>query len=275
MQKIVIDDNKCVRCRICVNVCPVHIISPGKEPADVPYIAEESAAFCNECGSCETFCVSSCITPLFESTYAKVDQEKHPAIIDEQLAAYMVKRRSIRNYSNGKVKKEQIGSILDSVRYAPSGMNGQPVHWTIVHDTDNVRKITQLTIEWMKELQASEDFHPLNPFLPSLIASYEAGDDPICRGAPHLAIAHAPEADPMAYTDSVIALSWFELACPAFGIGACWAGFLKMAANSYQPIMDVLDLPEGHMVQHAMMFGYPLYKVYNVPGRNSVKLSWK
>ncbi|WP_406659988.1 nitroreductase family protein [Methanolobus sp. ZRKC3] len=275
MQKISIDAKECVRCGICVNVCPVNIISPGKELMDVPYIAEEAALFCSECGSCEVLCVKSCITPLFESKYANVDESNDPDIAGGQLAAYMVKRRSVRNYSNGKVGRETIESILDAVRFAPSGMNGQPVHWTIVHDTETVKKLTSLTIDWMREVQESEEQHPLKPFMPSLIAAYEAGGDPICRGAPHLAIAHAPQDNPMAYTDSIIALSWFELACPAFGLGACWAGFLNIAANSYQPIMDELDLPEGHVVQHAMMFGYPLYKIYKNPGRLAARISWK
>ncbi len=173
------------------------------------------------------------------------------------------------------MQKETIDSILDIVRYAPSAMNGQPVHWTIVHDTATVKKLVSLTIDWMREVLASEELHPLKQFIPSLIAAYEAGKDPICRGAPHLAIAHAHKENPMAYTDSIIALTWFELACPSFGLGACWAGFLNIAASSYQPIIDELNLPEDHVVQHAMMFGHPMYMVYKVPGRLPSKVSWK
>jgi len=275
MQKISIDSEKCVRCGICVNVCPVGIISPGEELMDIPYIPEEAAAFCNECGACISFCVKSCISSLFDTNYTSLDVLKNPDISGEQLGSYMVKRRSIRNYGNAAVSKEKIDLILDNVRYAPSGMNGQPVHWTIVHDTDVVKKLTSLTIDWMKEVLASEEPHPLKQFIPSLITAYESGIDPICRGAPHLAIAHAHKDNPMAYTDSIIALSWFELACPSYGLGACWAGFLNIAANSYQPIMDELDLPKGHAVQHAMMFGQPLYTIYKVPGRNPAKVSWK
>jgi hypothetical protein len=39
--------------------------------------------------------------------------------------------------------------------------------------------------------------------------------------------------------------------------------------------MGKLSLPEGHVVQHAMMLGYPEYNVHNIPGRNPPKISWK
>ncbi len=38
--------------------------------------------------------------------------------------------------------------------------------------------------------------------------------------------AHIPEGNPMASVDAIIALTHFDIAAPAFGIGTCWAGFV-------------------------------------------------
>lgn len=273
MKTISIDPVTCTKCGTCMEICPVGLIMPDSE--GMPFMPDEMGAFCTKCGNCEAFCPEDAISPEFETTHSAVPRGELAAIAPGQLGIYMRRRRSIRNYEDRLVDRETIGEILDIVRYSPSGMNNQPVHWLIVHDPEEVRKLSHLTIDWMREIRDGEAMHPLKPVVPSLIEAYEAGKDPICRGSPHVAIAHATEANPMAFTDSIIALSWFELVAPAFGLGTCWAGFLKMAASEYRPLIDELGLPEGHVVQYAMMFGYPKFKVRNIPGREPARISWK
>jgi len=191
----------------------------------------------------------------------------------EHLGYYMRKRRSVHNYKHEIVEWKAIENILDIVLYAPSGINIQPVNWLIVHDPEEVRKITSLAIDWMREFTESGRDHSLKPIMFSLTSAYAKGSDPICRGAPHLAITYGTGV--LVYTDCVIALSWFEIVAPSFDVGSCWAGFLKVTATTYKPLMEELSLPVGHVVQHAMMFGYPEYNVHNIPGRNAPKISWK
>ncbi|MBP2029506.1 nitroreductase/ferredoxin-like protein FixX [Methanohalophilus levihalophilus] len=274
MKVISIDSEACTSCGTCVDVCPFGLIV-SVDDSSVPFMPDEVGDFCSECGHCEVCCPEGAISTEFKLPRAGISGSASSAISPEQLGNYMLHRRSVRNYSDKIVEKDKIESILDVVRYSPSGMNNQPVHWTIIHDPAKVRKLVSLTIDWMREIAESEEEHPLKMIVSELISSYEMGGDPICRGAPHLAIAHASSKNPMAYTDSIIALSWFELLAPSFDLGACWAGFLQIAATSYQPLIDELDLPEGHAVQHAMMFGYPEYKVHRIPGRQPLRINWK
>ena len=76
---------------------------------------------------------------------------------------------------------------------------------------------------------------------------------------------HIPEENHVAPVDAIIALTHFDLAAPAFGIGTCWAGFVALAASSYEPLQKELGLPAGRKCAYAMMFGYPKYKVYGLP----------
>lgn len=274
MKTISIDSETCTTCGICMDVCPLGLIV-SVDDSSVPFMPDEVGDFCSECGHCEVCCPEGAISTGFDLKYAELSDSEVSDITPEQLGNYMVHRRSIRNYRDEIVDRDRIESILDIVRYSPSGMNNQPVHWTIVHNPKEVRKLVSLTIDWMREIAESEEDHPLKMMVPALISSYEIGQDPICRGAPHVAIAHASSENPMAYTDSIIALSWFELAAPAFDLGACWAGFLQIVAISYQPLIDELDLPKGHSLQHAMMFGYPEYKIHRIPGRQPLRISWK
>src|ERR1035438_3905404 len=73
----------------------------------------------------------------------------------------------------------------------------------------------------------------LEPRYARYIEMWEQGRDPILRNAPHLAVIHAPNEWIWSSVDSTIALTQFELAAVAQGIGTCWAGFLMRAANGH------------------------------------------
>jgi nitroreductase len=115
----------------------------------------------------------------------------------------------------------------------------------------------------------------MSSFVPMLISSWEQGNDVICRGAPHLLFAHIPEDNPLAPVDAIIALTHFDIAAPAFGIGTCWAGFVAAAATFYAPLQEELALPAGRKCAYAMMFGHPKYKIYGIPRKKPLEVMWQ
>ena len=162
---------------------------------------------------------------------------------------------------------------MDIVRYAASGMNAQPVEWMVVYDEKEVKRLAGITIDWMRSLSKGDS--PMSPYAKGLVAAWERGADPICRDAPHLLIAHIPENSLTATTDAIIALTHFDIAAPAFGLGTCWAGFVAGAARMWQPMQEALALPTGRALAYAMMFGYPQYKTYSIPRRNTARILWR
>ena len=134
--------------------------------------------------------------------------------------------------------------------------------------------MAELTIEWMKSLQNTD--HPLASYVALPISYWDEGRDFICHSAPHLLFAHIPF-NPRSedITDGVIAMTCFDIAAPAFGLGTCWAGFIKMSVSYYQPLRDFLALPEGRKVAYPMMFGYSKFKSVSIPRRNSADIIWR
>jgi nitroreductase len=55
------------------------------------------------------------------------------------------------------------------------------------------------------------------------IPQFERDEEGLDRGAPHLLVATIPEGNPMTQTDVIIALTHFDIAAPAYGVGTCWA----------------------------------------------------
>jgi nitroreductase len=247
------------------------IVDPADEDT-LPVVKDAAAGMCIRCGHCEVHCPSQALLLNDRPDEKVLLPAGAGTIAPDDLGYYLRKRRSVRQFTKDPVLKEKILEILDITRYAASGGNGQPVEWIVIHDPKKVKKIAGLTVEWMKTLVNSG--HPMSGYVPMLIAAWEAGNDPICRGAPHLLFAHIPGGNPGASVDAIIALTHFDIAAPAFGIGTCWAGFVAMAATSYEPLQKELGIPAGRKPAYAMMFGNPQYKVNGIPRRKPLEVMW-
>jgi nitroreductase len=246
------------------------------DPADentLPGVQDAKAGMCIRCGHCEAHCPSQALL-LNERPDDRVSLPSGAGTIaPETLGYYLKKRRSVRHFTKDPVPKEKILEVLDVARYAASGGNGQPVEWLVVHEKKKVHRIAELTVEWMKTLINSK--HPMSGYVPFLIGAWESGSDVICRGAPHLLFATIPEGNPVAQTDAIIALTHFDVAAPAYGIGTCWAGFVAMAASSYEPLQNELGIPAGRKSAYALMFGTPQYNIYGIPRRKPLQVTWQ
>jgi nitroreductase/Pyruvate/2-oxoacid:ferredoxin oxidoreductase delta subunit len=272
MPQIIIDKKTCTKCNICSTVCVRRIIEKSTDSC-YPAIPDEKVDYCIRCGHCESFCPQKALTVDFLPE-EKITITPLDTIIDRQnLAFYLKSRRSVRHYVLKTLDKELIAKVIDVARYGASGGNGQPVKWIVIYEPSEVKCIARLTIDWMRTIQNTS--HPLAPYVSGLITAWDNGTDLICYNAPHLLIAHVP-VDPIDNpTEAIIALTHFDIAAPAFGIGTCWAGFIKMALDKYMPLKDLLSIPEGRKAACPMLFGYSKYKITAIPRRNPVDITWR
>jgi nitroreductase/NAD-dependent dihydropyrimidine dehydrogenase PreA subunit len=272
MTTILVDQDLCTRCGICSVVCPMAIVTPADDNT-LPIVKDAVAGMCIQCGHCEVSCPSQALLRNVRPDEKVSLPAGAGTISSDDMKFYLKKRRSVRHFTKYLVPKEKILEILDVVRYAASGGNGQPVQWIVVHDPKMVKKIAGLTVEWMKTLMGTN--HPMRGYVPMLIGAWESGRDVVCRDAPHLIFAHIPEGNSVASVDAIISLTHFDVAAPAFDIGTCWAGFVAGAATSYVPLQKELGLPAGRRCAYAMMFGCPQYKVYGIPSRKPLAVTWQ
>jgi nitroreductase/Pyruvate/2-oxoacid:ferredoxin oxidoreductase delta subunit len=272
MPQIIIDKNLCTRCNTCATVCVMEIIDK-KTDSSYPTIPGEKTDYCLKCGHCESFCAQRALTLDFLLN-EKIDATFSDSQIDPQaLALYIKNRRSVRHFSSKNVNKELIAKVIDIARYAASGGNSQPVKWLVIHEPSEVKHIACLTIDWMRTIQNTS--HLLADYVAAIISTWDNGLDLICHNAPHLLFAHVPVEPIDDPTEAIIAMTHFDIAAPSFGIGTCWAGFVKMATDNYKPLRDLLSLPEGRKAACPMLFGYSSYKITSIPRRNPVDITWK
>lgn len=273
MPKIMVNHELCLRCNLCASICLMGIIKPASVDG-LPQILSADEDNCMLCGHCEAFCPGRALVLDYLTQEKAVFAEQESLVAPETLSLYMRKRRSVRHFKPEPVSKDLIGQILNLARYAPSGGNSQTVQWLVIYERKEVEHIAGLTVEWMRGIRGTK--HPLAKYVPGIIRGWELGFDPICRHAPHLIFAHIPASDFVDdRTDAIIALSHFDIAAPAYGLGTCWAGFIRMAIDSYEPLMIALDLPDDRKVGYALFFGYPAIKAQSIPRRKPLEVVWR
>jgi nitroreductase len=144
-----------------------------------------------------------------------------------------------------------------------------------VHDAKEVWRLTGLAVEWMRQEAPSGSALADRLHMKAKIAAWESGRDAVCRHAPHLAMAYVEKGNPLARTDAVIALSHLDVLAPSFGLGACWAGIFRVAAESYRPLREALAIPAGYEPVHFLMLGYPDVHYQRPPKRNRAEVVWR
>jgi nitroreductase/NAD-dependent dihydropyrimidine dehydrogenase PreA subunit len=275
MSLFVVNKEKCTRDGICVAECPIGLIEL-KDKKSVPEPIDRADEMCINCGHCVAVCPHGAFSLATMKPEDCPPVRKDLTLNVEHVEHLLQSRRSIRTYQDKAISPEKLEKLIDIARCAPTGGNSQLVKWIVVNSRERVRNIAgEMIVDCMRYLIS--DKHPLgkNYNLPFFVKAWDEGKDLISRGAPGLAVTHAPKDHMMAQTDSAIALTFLDLAAPSFGLGTCWAGFFMIAAALWPPLQEAIGLPEGNACFGAMLIGYKKYEYLRIPLRKPAEITWR
>ncbi|MFA5177269.1 MAG: nitroreductase family protein [Candidatus Omnitrophota bacterium] len=274
MSLFTIDKAKCKGDGKCARVCPVQIIGMD-EKARIPYPLEAAEELCINCGHCMAVCPPGALVLKTMSPQDCLALKAGWKLNPEQVEFLFKGRRSIRNYKEQLVDRPVIEKIIDIARYAPSGINRQPVYWEVISGKENILQLSEAVISWMQEMVDNKS--PLAAMLhfENIISAQDKGADRICRGAPHIVLAYSVKEEVTGAQACTIALTYFELAALSFGLGACWAGYVSMAVNLSEKARKLVELSSRATCHGAMMLGFAKYDYQRVPLRNSPNIRWR
>jgi nitroreductase len=168
----------------------------------------------------------------------------------------ILNRRSIRAYKQEQIKEEELQTIIEAGKFAPSANNEQCWHFTIIQNKDILIRINNACREIMMkspnkmfaERAKSEDFS-------------------VFYNAPTLFIISADEKAVAPQVDSALAMQNAFLAAEALGIGSCWihavVNFLNSEAG--KALKQELQIPEGFTVYASSAFGYKAMEASPAP----------
>ncbi|MDD4900183.1 MAG: nitroreductase family protein [Candidatus Omnitrophica bacterium] len=274
MNSLKVDKAKCKGDGRCVEICPIKILRMNEKDA-VPEFIPVGPEVCINCGHCFAFCPTGAITlsTMNAEDSLKLEYSKLPT--PEQVELLLKGRRSIRNYKDQPIEKEKIEKLLDLARYAPSGINRQPVNWAVILGKDKVHDLAGRIASWMEGLLKDKSPMAESFSFDRLVDSWKSGLDLICRGAPSVVIAYGLKDDPIVPQSCTISGTYLELAAFGLGLGACWAGYVHMAVNMSEDVRKITGLSNRATAGAAMMVGYAQYRYSRVPSRNNPKVLWR
>ena len=252
MNSIMINEEKCIGCSLCVDDCPNACLHLENGKAHI-----SSKAFCIECGHCYAVCPQGAIRM---TNYKYKDEPVVPMteLDSDTLLSAMRSRRTIRHFTAQAVEDDKIRKILEAGRYSPTGGNSQNVSYTILGSRQAEAEAICVGIFRKGQKLGA----PLLDFLKQINIT----DNFFFKGAP-LVIVVSGKND----VDAALASSYMEIMAESLGLGVLYSGFFKACAGFSGKLRKLLALPKGQKVVTCMVIGYPAVKYQRIVPRKKLK----
>ena len=187
-----------------------------------------------------------------------VPQHSAPALMQD-IQDVIHHRRAVRRFSNIAVSRQDLETIIDAGRWAPSAINQQSWHFTVLTDKDVIIRLSSqiktasvkgiVTMGWKTLFHQIADFiHAPHDY------DYIRDEDVIFHGAPAVIFLSAPRSNEWAALDIGMCAQNMMLTAQAMGINSCPIGLATYVEHVKD--VDLLKLPSGHHVHLALVFGY-------------------
>jgi nitroreductase len=174
---------------------------------------------------------------------------------EEAVYEVIMTRRSIRDYKEEPVCREQMAKILEAGIYAPSAMNMQPWAVRVVDNKEFIDGVTAIAVASNPKIAEQPGFRNL------------------FRNAPTVAFIACPEESYSGEYDCGLLSQNMMLSAWSMGIGSCCLGSVIPVMNMEEakPYMERLQLPEGYKLLVGIAFGYPAQDAPAAPERDASK----
>lgn len=150
------------------------------------------------------------------------------------LLELMLKRRSVRNYTEEPVKEENLKMILHAGLTSPTGRNRKPWEFVVVQDKEMLSKLSESRI---------------------------AGAGMLTGAAAAIVVLGDEEKTDVWTEDCSIALSNMHLMATALGVGSCWIqGRLREASEGVTTeayLRNLLGFPAHMRLEAILSLGMP------------------
>ncbi|HJU83584.1 MAG TPA: nitroreductase family protein [Holophagaceae bacterium] len=159
-------------------------------------------------------------------------------------------RRAVRAYTEAKVPREAIRSLLDAAVWAPSAMNLQSWAFAIVQDPVTLHRISEDAKKASLATMAPDPAHH------GLREALEGPDFSVFYDAGTLIVICATGSGPFATGDCCLAAQNLMLAAHAAGLSTCPIG-LALPALRQAGMKRELGIPSGYTPVFAAILGHP------------------
>jgi nitroreductase len=148
--------------------------------------------------------------------------------MNDELFQLIMERRSIRSFTDQRIREDELNRILDAGSWAPSGKNNQPWRFAVIHNEETQNQIAGCT----KYSDIVENAPVLIAVLYHLPSGYHREKDYMSIGA---------------------CLQNMLLQVHAMGLGAVWLGEILNRASD---VMEILNLTDDYELAAVIALGH-------------------
>ena len=161
----------------------------------------------------------------------------------------LIERRSVRKYMDKPVPKDVLELIVKAGSYAPSSMNTQPWHFTVIQNAEVIGRITET-------LKSASKHESVPSFLAPMV------DTPkytVNYGAPVFILISGDTSRSLSVNDCTLAANNMMLASYALGLGSCWINQPSVVTNvpEFRALLTELGVPRAYDIYACLCLGYP------------------
>jgi len=286
-----INQEKCNKCKLCIEICPVNII--GIDKKNVVHFIQERESICLKCGQCMAICGTEAIQVngfSYENNFFDLPENE---VDYKKFVDFLTNRRSIRNFKDKPIPDKLIQQILEVVSFAPYGAEPEKINITVINNRKKIESALPAIVEFLdnivkwienpiasfmiKRKKGAETFNTIKNHLYPIakLENYklEYGDR-ITRGAPAIIIFHAPNGAEEHTNNSLIYATYSMLAAHSLGLGATMIGIVPAAINKVKEVKEIFQIPEENEAIISIIIGYPKYKYKRTIKRKNHNINW-
>jgi len=161
----------------------------------------------------------------------------------------MIERRSVREYLDKPVPLDTLELIVKAGAHAPSSMNTQPWHFTVIQNAERIARVTE-TLKAAASAEGVPDFLAKFVSAPAYTVNY---------GAPVFIIISGDRSRSPSVNDCTLAAGNMMLAAYALGLGSCWINQPSVVTNvpEFRALLTELGVPPEYDVYACLCLGFP------------------
>jgi len=152
-------------------------------------------------------------------------------------------RKSTRKYKEEQIKEEELKAILEAGIQAPSAINSQPWHFTVIQNKEFIDHINDKAKEKMIE---SDDIS---------IRNFAKSSTSIFYNGPTVIIVSGKENVSSSLVGCSAAIENMLIAAESIGLGTVWVGLFRYFFTFNEEVKK-LKLPNGYEPFYAVVVGY-------------------
>jgi nitroreductase len=211
----------------------------------------------------------------------------------DSLRQLFMRRRSCRRFEEKPLGREQLDTLLDQARYAPTSTNSENVRYLVFSEKEALGKLSEWTARYYLKLdrqlknpfvrfaisltvgkKAVKAYQYHMPAISELFHNALKGDDKLFYGAPTVVVAFASGLPHIALASCNLAAMEILLACETSGLGACYNGYALTALTRDKNVRRQAGIPGGYTPGAVIAIGYPKHGFVKVPPRRKRRVLW-